>query len=130
MEIDRVRATYLKRLATHLNATPKDPYSPVTDMPTCIRRVCHYRISASQPSQCNSSIGGITAYGAHICLSSIEKFEYLCSCHTLDVIDESCSLIVTIRLISLIGMPLCISTHKIGDLYLSYGFTGCIFASN
>src|SRR5207237_10706083 len=92
--------------------------------------VVYYSISTSYPARSNSSIGSIATYRTYICLTGIKKLEYLCGSHALDFVNKSGSLVITIRFISLIGVPFSIATHKVGDLYTLYRHARWIFAGN
>src|SRR5437868_209960 len=99
-------------------------------MSTRISRVGYDSISTSKPAKSNSGVGSIATYRTYICLTGIKKLEYLCGSHTLDFINKSGPLVITIRFISLIGMPFCITTHKVGDLYTLYSLARRIFAGD
>src|SRR5258708_12543846 len=92
----------------------------MADMPTRIGRVSNNRITPSQPSHCNSSVGSIAANRAHISLFGVEEVNNLLSCHALNLVDITGSLVIAICLIALFGMPFALTSHEVRDFHPSY----------
>src|SRR5438876_4712888 len=130
MEIDRVGATNFQRLTTHLDAPAEYPNGAVTDMPPCIGRVGNDGISTSQPSQGNGSVGGIATDRTYIRLPGIEKFEYFFRSYAFDLVYIARPLIIAVHFVALIGVPLGITTHKVGDLHTPYSLARSILTGN
>src|SRR5258708_29677753 len=102
----------------------------MADVPTRIGRVSNNRITSSQPSHCNSSVGSIAANRAHISLFGVEEVNNLLSCHALNLVDITGSLVIAIRLFALVGMPCCVTSHQVRDLHTSHLLALSILSRN
>src|SRR5579875_242257 len=130
MQVDGIGTAEFERLAAALNAPAKDTHRSMTDMATRVGRVGDDGITAAQPAQRDSRVGGIAANGTYIGLFHVKKTKNLACGHALDLVDVARPLIITIDFITLIGMPFGIAAHKVGNLDAAHSLARSVLTGN